>query len=256
MDRWLLRRPAARVAAYPDSPAPRERLDVPENPESLEPQEIPETQENHHSPPASQRRHHRANLVPKDLPAHLAHQARPENLERLEPPDDQEAMLHQARQDLVDLLDPLENWDLKDPPENQEFPLVPKHLHLESLEKPEIKDLPARLDHQDHQDRMDRREHPDQKEPQDPMEHQEWTATLDLLDHLDPLELQERRVSARNTVPPTEEFSSKTERVVKNTLSDLLVHTFVSFVPSIFYFIHSPNVARDRFANSHYFLKY
>jgi len=121
MDRWLLRRLAARVAAYPDSLAPRERLDVPENPEGLEPQEIPETQENCHLLPASQRRHHRANLVPKDLPAHLAHQAHLEIPERLEPPDDQEAMLRQARQDLVDLLDPLENWDLKDHPENQEF---------------------------------------------------------------------------------------------------------------------------------------
>jgi len=115
----------------------------------------------------------------------------------------------------VDHPDQLEKLAHKDLLENQECQLSQKHLLPASQERPETKvhlAHPDSLDHQEptvHQDLPDPRENLAQMEPREP------TVNPDQPDPLDLLELPARRVFARNTVPPMEVSSSRTEHADK-----------------------------------------
>jgi hypothetical protein len=135
--------------------------------------------------------------------------------ESLVPPDVQEPMPHPAHPDLGDLPDQLEKPAHRDLPENQECQPNQRLLHLASLERLETKDHLAHLDNQDHQDKTVPQDLPDQRESPAQMEHQDPTVKLGLLDPPDQPELPERRVFARNTVPPMEVSSSRTEHADK-----------------------------------------
>lgn len=203
---------AARVVASQDSPDPKDPLENLANQESPVPQETPEPQESRRLLPASRPHHHRANHAHRDPLAHLDLQDPRESPERLEPPVVQEPMLLQAHQDPVGHQDPPERQALRDLQESPEFQLNQKPLLRESQERRESQDHKDHLDLPAHQDRtgplahLARRDLPAPMEPQEPME------TRDPLVHQALLVLRERKESARNTAPSTEEFSSRTER--------------------------------------------
>jgi len=226
----------ARVVAFPASLDPRDRPEGLASPESLELQETPEPLASRRSPLVSQPRRRRASPAPRDLPDHQVLQDPQESLERLEPPDAQVQMLPQAHQDPVDHQDQPERLDPKDPQENQESPLSQRPLPPESQERLESQDPRDRPDLPDPQDPTDLQDRLARKDHLVPMELQDPTATQDPLVHLDRPEPPARKVSARNTAPPTEESSSRTERGDKHCKTDRSCASRIMATPVLLFY--------------------
>jgi len=183
----------------------------PAGPENLEHQDCQETPENRQFNLASQSLHHHANLVHKvrqDLPDHQDHQ---EMLDNPAPQETQEAILHQESQDQRD------HQDLQDHQDNQEHQENQAHQHKAPRLKQELRDHQETPDHQDlqdHQDSQETTQGQDQQDQKDHPDHQDHQETMDNLEHLvkvEHQEMQEKRVSARNTAPSMVESSSRTE---------------------------------------------
>lgn len=205
----------ARVAVCPASPEPRDPLADPANQESPEPQEHQETPENRQLHPASQQLLHHANPAHRDLPDHQDPQELQASPESLALPDGQEPTPHPAHQDLGDLPDQLEKPDHRDLPESPVYPLNQKHLRRASQERLENRDLLAHPDNPDHQEPTVPLDPPDRKESLVQMEFPDQMVRPDLPDLPAQLEPPARKVSARNTAPPTEESFSRMEHVDK-----------------------------------------
>jgi hypothetical protein len=202
---------AAKAAACPANPDPKvlpASPVAPANPVHPANQATPANLQLPHARPPP---HHHANLAHKDLPAHPDHPDLPETPERLVPPADPDTMPHPEPPDPEDHPDLPEKPDQLDHPERPDNPPLPSHSLPEPPEKPETSDpldLPAHPDNPvwtAHLDLPARKESPARPESPEP------TATPDQPDPPAQPERPERKVSARNTAPSTEECSSRTE---------------------------------------------
>jgi len=204
-----------KAAACPDSQDLRECPANREDPANQERQEPQVPQANHQRRRVSPPLLHHASLAHKDPQDSQDHPDLPESPERPAPQEDREPTRRQDPPDLEDLPDHPERPDPSERRESQECPPLPSHSLPESLESQEMSDHRDTPAHQDLPAATAHPEHPDPRESQDQMELPAQTELQDQPDHPDPEAPPEKRVSARNTAPPTEECSSRTELVVE-----------------------------------------
>jgi len=153
---------------------------------------------------------HRAKPAHRDLQARLVHPDPQESQERQELPDALAPTPLQVHPDPVAHQDLPESPDHKVPQANPEFQPSQSPLLLESQESLEKPDHQAQLDLRDPLEPTDPLDHLDRKDLQAPMDLPEPMVIPDHRDRLDHKDPQERKVSARSTVPSTEESSSRT----------------------------------------------
>lgn len=214
---------------------------------------LQETQASHQQPHVNQPLLLHASHVHKDHqdpPAHPDPQATPV---KLEPQDAQELMPPPEVLDLEVPLDHQENQGQSDPTENQVSQLNLNLLFRENPENQATKDHqdpqahPEAQETMDHQDQLDRRENQGKTDPRDKMDR------LDHQDHLEALDPLEKRVSARNTAPWTEVFSSRTVRAVKFEFDKIFYDSQASHLPlqrnAVFFLIQFPFIPSIVYAN-------
>jgi len=207
-----------------------------ENPVAQENPVLPglqEHQESHRLSHASPSLRHRAS------PAHL------DPLDRPDPQDHRETLDPQASLEIPDKTHPQAsqarrvhqaNREHQDSPEPQESPEPPPNLLRSFPDPQDHREMPDRQEHQASPEGQEATVSQDQQAPRDPLDHldpQETTANREHLVSQERLEAPERRVSARNTVPSTEESSSRTELVaVKSTA--ILLHQLMQIMVVVY----------------------
>jgi len=181
------------------------------NQENLEHQEIPEMQDVHLLPLVNKQPHLRVILVQpvlRDLQAAQEHQETPDQMET------------QAKEEVTRSLAP---QDQRAHPDLQDQTEIPEHQEIQEpqlrAKKPaqdnqDQQEIPAHQDLQDQQDNQVNQEdqdNPDQKDQMETQEPQETTVNLVIQERAELQAVAEKKESARNTAPLTEESSSKME---------------------------------------------
>jgi hypothetical protein len=192
-----------------DHQDPQETTDLQER---VELQEVPETPDNRQYLFANKQLHHHVILAPLDHQDHQEAQVLQVTLVQMEIQELEAEIQLRARQDQKDHPDP---QDLTEIPANQALQEPQLNLKKQDQDNQDPLEMQA---HQDHQDQQDNLDSPAAQEPQDQRDQMETQEPQETMDNQDTLEIvapqaaQVKKESARNTVPLTEEFSSKMER--------------------------------------------
>jgi len=198
------------AAVKPDHPDHPETMD---SPVKAEHPEAPDKLADHQFKHVNKLLHLHVIPAQPDHPDHLVppeHPVMPDQTETL----DKVAAIHkQAHPDQKDHLDHQDLMDNPVPPDNPAPQLNHKKQDRDKQDQPEMQDHQDHQDQPDNQDSRAAQEPQDQRDQMDNPEHPEMTDSLATPVKLVNLEALVRRVFARNTVPSTEESSSRMEHV-------------------------------------------
>jgi len=202
---------AVQNVAAGDKQVHRDQQETTDNPAKAEPQETLDNLEDHQFKPVNKQLHHHVTHALLDHPDHPDLQAPQETLDPTETPAKEVAHPNQDHQD------PKDHQDHQDPTVTQEAQVSQEHQPNLKKQDQEHLDPPETQDHQDHQDPQDSLDsqvaqgNQDKRDQTDNQERQEMTDSLVSQETPDPLEVQEKKVSARNTAPSTVVSSSRME---------------------------------------------